>query len=445
MIDINLKKDEMFYAEQFSKMIQCPTVTRKGREAFAKLREAMQANCPLVWKNIEHVQLEEDALIFKWKGKSSDRPLVLMAHQDVVPADGKGWKEDPFSGNIHDGRIWGRGTMDDKNCVYMTMRAAEELLEDGFVPEQDIYFSYSDSEEQFGYGVLNAKQWFIDNNIKPNMVIDEGGSLAHAVIPKYMEKDVALIGCLEKGYVDAKFIAKGDGGHSSTPPKNTPIERLSKLVNYCMTHKLFKKKILKTAEYMLKGAADAMKKPYKGLLKQLWLIKPVLKCFAGKISPKIDAMLHTTIVFTMASGSSAPNVIPQEAYVNANLRLMPYDKLEDVKVKLEKIAAKFGCEVEFAKESRNACKPVDLTTDEFKMYANALKEVYPNMAVIPYVMTGGTDCRIMQDICDNAFRCAPCFLEIDQLNAMHADNESINIDSLCGGVKFFKYFMQIYK
>jgi len=445
MLDINLKKDEMFYAEQFSKMIQCPTITRNGREPFAKLREVMKTNCPLFWEKCELFQLEEDALLFRLKGKSSDKPVVLMAHQDVVPVVEEDWDEPPFSGNIHDGKIWGRGSMDDKNCVYITMRAAEELLEDGFVPEQDIYFSYSDSEERFGYGVAAAKKWFEEHNVKPNMVLDEGGSLVEPLIPKFMDRNCAMIGCLEKGYMDVKFVAKSDGGHSSTPPKNTPIERLSKLVNYCMSHKLFKVKALPLTTVMLKGAASAMKSPYKGLLNQTWLSKFFLKHFAGKINYKLDAMTRTTIVFTMSQGSVAPNVIPQEAYVLANLRLMPYDRMDDVKAKLEKIAKKFDCECEYTIDCRNACNPIDTTTEEFKMFTDSLEAVFPGIAIVPYIMTGGTDCRVMQELCDNAYRCAPCFLTMEQMNTMHAANENINISSILGGVKFFKYFMQIYK
>ena len=435
----------MFYAEQFSKMIQCPTITRNGREPFAKLREVMKANCPLFWEKCELFQLEEDALLFRLKGKSSDKPVVLMAHQDVVPVVEADWDEPPFGGNIHDGRIWGRGSMDDKNCVYVTMRAAEELLEEGFIPEQDIYFSYSDSEERFGYGVMAAKKWFEDHNIKPNMVLDEGGSLVEPLIPKFMDKNCAMIGCLEKGYMDVKFVAKSEGGHSSTPPTNTPIERLSKLVNYCMSHKLFKAKNLPITGDMLKGLASALKSPYKGILKQTWLSKFLFKHFAGKINSKLSAMTKTTIVFTMSGGSPAPNVIPQEAYVLANLRLMPYDRMDDVKAKLEKIAAKFGCECEYTIDCRNACNPIDTKTEEFKMFADSLEAVFPGIAIVPYIMTGGTDCRVMQDLCDNAFRCAPCFLTMEQMNTMHAANENINISSITGGIKFFKYFMQIYK
>ena len=140
-----------------------------------------------------------------------------------------------------------------------------------------------------------------------------------------------------------------------------------------------------------------------------------------------------------------PNVIPQEAFVLANLRLMPYDRMDDVKAKLEKIAAKFDCECEYTIDCRNACNPIDTKTEEFKIFTDSLEAVFPGIAIVPYIMTGGTDCRVMQDLCDNAYRCAPCFLTMEQMNTMHAANENINISSITGGVKFFKYFMQIYK
>ncbi len=151
------------------------------------------------------------------------------------------------------------------------------------------------------------------------------------------------------------------------------------------------------------------------------------------------------MVFTMSAGSHAPNVIPQEAWVNANLRFSPNDDAEKCIKKLEKIAKKFDCEIEVSDHTRNASPMVDLSSDSYKIFAEAVKKTYPDVAVVPYLMFGGTDCRIMQEIADTAIRCTPCKLSADQLGGMHASNENIDISSLGETVAFFRNFLTMYK
>lgn len=112
-------------------------------------------------------------------GQKHDRPLVLMAHQDVVPEeDPKGWKYPPYSGAIEEGKIWGRGAVDCKCMVFGSMVAANELINEGFVPEQDIYFCYGDDEENSGGSAIAEAKYLSETlGVKPVLVIDEGGGM----------------------------------------------------------------------------------------------------------------------------------------------------------------------------------------------------------------------------------------------------------------------------
>lgn len=432
-------KNQNGYVDSFRKLIQCPTVTDSGHEYFEAFHKVLDEEFPHVTATCEKIEIGRDVLLYKWKGKDSARPVVLMAHQDVVPALGGDWKYDPYSATVEDGKIFGRGTMDCKNTLFGTIQAVDELIEEGFVPEQDVYLSYSDCEETSGPGAEMARDWFKSQGIKPYVVVDEGGAIMRKFM-KQMTKDACLVGILEKGYADVKFIARGKGGHSSQPPKKTPIARLGALIDYCEKHTIFKPKMSKAAKAMVKGLGDVLSQPLKGVAKAFGG-----SCLIAKLAPKLAPsygrpMYATTMVFTMCEGASAPNVIPQDAWVNANLRFAPTDKSEDCFKKLRKIAKKFDCEMEISK-CREASPMVDLSSDGYKVFANAVKKTYPDVAVVPYLMFGGTDCRIMQEIATTAIRCTPCKLSMAQLGGMHASNENVDISSIGETVAFFKNFL----
>ncbi len=436
-------KNQNGYVDSFKRLIQCPTVTDSGHEYFAAFHKVLDEEFPNVTATCQKIEIGRDVLLYKWKGKDSARPVVLMAHQDVVPAVGGDWKYEPFSATVEDGKVFGRGAMDCKNTLFGTIQAVEELILEGFVPEQDVYLSYSDCEETSGPGAEMARDWFKSQGIKPYIVIDEGGAIIRKFM-KQMTKDACMVGILEKGYADVKFIARGKGGHSSQPPKNTPIARLGALVNYCEKHTVFKPKMSEPAKQMVKGLGGVLTQPLKGIAKLFGG-----SCLLAKLAPKVApsygmAMYETTMVFTMMDGATAPNVIPQEAWVNANLRFSPNDSSEKCFKKLRRIAKKFDCEMEVTK-CREASPMVDLNSDGYKTFAKAIRQTYPDVAVVPYLMFGGTDCRIMQEIAVTAIRCTPCKLSMEQLDGMHASNESVDISSIGETVQCFKTFLTMYK
>ena len=130
----------MGYAEKLSKMVAYDTTSHAGlhdRQRFLGFHKVLEELFPLVHEALEKTEIEGN-LLYKWSGKSSDKPIVLMSHQDVVPAEGT-WSHEPFSGDIADGKVWGRGAADTKASVMAFFQAVEELLAAGYVPEQDVY------------------------------------------------------------------------------------------------------------------------------------------------------------------------------------------------------------------------------------------------------------------------------------------------------------------
>lgn len=433
------------YAESLAKLVRVPTVTGSDRQNFALFRKVLAEEFPAVFRECEVIRPggeQSDALMFKWKGKSSSRPLVLMAHQDVVPAEGE-WKYPAFSGTVADGKVWGRGAMDCKNTLFATMRSVEELIEEGFVPEQDVYLSYSDNEETSGYGAKYCRDWLVAGGVKPAVAIDEGGAIVDSAFPG-MVKPLAMVGFIEKGYCDVKFVARSKGGHSSSPPKNTPFARLAAFINYCETHTVFKRRMSAPAKAMFVGMSDGLSGALRFVTKHAGFFAPLIVAVLPKLTPFGAALLGTTMTFTMAQGSGAPNVIPQEAYVVANLRLAPGDKAEECVEKLRRLAARYDIEAEVM-GCRDHTPVVDTESADFKYFTDTVKKVYPGIGASPYLIFGGTDCRTMQTITPCAIRCTPCKLSSEQLASMHAANENVDVEALVGAVNFFKTFVKGYK
>jgi|AGTN01.2.fsa_nt_gi Acetylornithine deacetylase/Succinyl-diaminopimelate desuccinylase and related deacylases len=428
--------DKYIYAEGLSKLVKIPTVTYSGDPVFAEFRKALEEVFPLVHKNLERARPFENALLYKWKGKSDKRPIILMGHQDVVPATEPDWKYPPFSGEIAEGKVWGRGSFDCKGTLYAELKAIEELLSEGYVPENDVYVSSSDAEEVSGPGASKTAEYLKERGVKPFYVIDEGGSIASDVFMG-IKRPYSIIGVYEKGYADVKFIARGAGGHSSTPPKATPIARLSAFVNDVEKHGYTKNKLDDVGERMLSSFGNDIKGALGFLLRHVKFFKPIIVRALPKVSGFGKALVSTTIVFTMSKGSDAPNVIPAEAYVIGNLRFSRHQNGAETYKILEKVAKKYGVEMKIL-NTRDASKITDMDGSAYKTVENAVKEYFPGAGVAPYVILGGTDSRYFEAICDNVIRYTPILIDNTQLKAMHAANENVDIDAIVKAVGFYK-------
>ena len=221
---------EREYAEKLSRMVAYETVSHPDDPELEKFRgfhKLLAELYPTVHEKLEKTEIDGNLLFF-WEGKNHDRPLVLMSHQDVVPAEGT-WEHAPFSGDIADGKVWGRGASDTKCSVMGFFQACEELLREGYVPEQDVYLSSSCTEEFAGPGGGKLVDELRRRGVKPFLVCDEGGGIISEPIGG-IHGNFAMLGVFEKGKADVKFTAKSTGGHASAPTANTPIARLSAFV-----------------------------------------------------------------------------------------------------------------------------------------------------------------------------------------------------------------------
>ena len=441
----NDEKRSNDYAQKLQKMIQVKTVSYRGKpdpDLFRQLHKVMEGLFPNVFEHCEKYDIDGNLLV-RYQGKHPEKqPIVLISHLDVVPAEGE-WTYPPFEGRIVDGKIHGRGSFDVKCGVFSFYQAVEELIKEGYEPECDIYLGSSCTEEIGGDGAAKLVKWFTDRKIRPFMVCDEGGTITEDPISG-VKGNFAVVGIFEKGYGDIKITAKGSGGHSSSPGKNTPIARLARFEAEIERKSPFEVRFTPAVEGMLENLAPYCDSfPLKMVFHNLWLFKPILKKVMPAISPQGAAMLQTTMCFTMQKGSDACNVIPQEAWVCANLRFIPFEGREASIAKVRQIAKKYDLEV----EEINCSDPsgsLDLEGPQFRMAKKAIETIFPGVCVLPYVVTGGTDSRFWDKYVDACVRFEPVNVSKDQLSKMHAIDENLNIDTLPLAVDYYKQiiFMQ---
>ena len=425
------------YAEKLSRMIQYETVSRPDtdlREKFLGFHRVLEELFPLVHARLEKTEIDGN-LLFRWPGKSPEKPLVLMSHQDVVPAEGE-WKYPPFSGTIAEGKVWGRGASDTKCSVMAFFQAAEELLEEDYVPENDVYLSSSCTEEWAGDGCPKLADEMERRGVRPWLVCDEGGGIITEPVGG-IHGNFAMVGVFEKGKVDVRLCARSQGGHASAPMKHSPAARLADFIHEAEHRRIFRRRMPPEVQAMFETLAPYASFPLKLVFGNMWLFRPLLLQVLPMISAQGGAMIRTTIAFTMLKGSDAYNVMPQEASLGANLRFIPHQGMEASLKILRKLAKKHKLEMEVFHAS-DCSAATDIHGEAFQTVQRVIGETFPGCAGSPYVMTGATDARNYERICDSVVRFAPVIYGPEQMRGMHGVNENIEANCLPGAVDFYR-------
>ena len=426
------------YGKRLSKLIQKETISYKNQTDISKFlafHEQLETLFPLLHKTCEKVVLD-GSLLFKWSSNGNHEPILFMSHHDVVEAGGV-WEHEPFSGDIDEtGRVWGRGTVDTKASLFCMLQAVEELIEAGHQPECDVYIASSCTEEWGGHGAPKTVEYLKSKGVKLAYLMDEGGMIIEEPIAG-VKGIYGMVGVLEKGYGDVKFIAKSNGGHASAPTKNTPLVRLGKFMADIEKKDPFKKIMNPTVTEMFRRVTPNMNFGMKVIFSNLWLFKGLLIKLLPSISAAAGAMLKTTLAFTTAKGSDGLNVLPQEAYVTGNMRFIPHQDAKESIDLVTKFAAKYDIEA-VSMDSFESCPVVEYESDAFKLVEEVASIVYPKVGICPYVMTGGTDAKFYRDLTPNCLRFAPLYIDNQQYGSIHGLNENISQGALTLGVDFYK-------
>jgi carboxypeptidase PM20D1 len=375
-------------------------------------------------------------LVYTWPGSDpSRRPIVLMAHHDVVPVtqgtEGD-WKHPPFDGVIADGAIWGRGTVDDKGSLVATFEALEALAASGFTPAASVIVVSGHDEEAGGSGAAAAAQLLAARGVQAEFVLDEG----MAVVADFplLGRPVALVGVAEKGYATMRVTAKATGGHSSAPPPETGVETLARAV-LAITGDSFPMRFEGPAAAMVRAVAPEAGFALRMAAANAWLFGPLLVRQIGA-TPAGAATLHTTIAPTMLRGSPKENVLPQDATAWINYRIAPGSTSAEV---LERArAATRGLEVDLAWESPPYDPPPVSSTDSqaWQWIASAAARG-GELPVAPALVTATTDSRHMTGIARDIYRFQPIVVSVQDFRMVHGTNEHLTLENLARLTRFY--------
>ncbi|MCJ7693937.1 MAG: M20 family peptidase [Anaerolineaceae bacterium] len=419
-------------------------------EAFKGLHRLFKKLYPLLHDTLSLELINKYSLLYTWQGKNPELdPIMLTSHLDVVPAletEDSRWRHDPFSGDIADGYIWGRGSLDVKNGVVGIMEAVTNLLKSGYQPERTIYLAFGHDEEISGINgakVIAAK--LEERGVHLACLLDEGGSIMQGFLDG-IDAPVGMVGISEKGFISLKLSVKTKGGHSSMPPATTAIGRLALSVaaleaNPFPAH-------LDIVQFLMSYLGKELSFTQRMAFANTWLFGGMLKRKLAQANTT-NAMMRTTTAPTIFNAGDTDNVLPVDAEAVVNFRILPGDTLRDVYEKVVAVIDDEQVEVKPLKaetlESDYGWDPTpvaDTEAEPFITLKNLIEAAFPGVLAAPYLVLGGTDARHYRNICQNAFRFSPVFLNKEELKSVHGVNERLSIENCGRMVAFYMAYIE---
>jgi carboxypeptidase PM20D1 len=379
------------------------------------------------------------SLLYTWPGRDrAAKPILLMAHQDVVPvAPGTegGWHAQPFAGEIRDGFVWGRGTWDDKGNLMAILEAVELLAAQGFEPRQTIYLAFGHDEENGGtQGAKAIAALLARRGVRLDFVIDEGLLITDGILPG-LASPAALIGVAEKGSATLTLTATEAPGHSSMPGPRSAIGALAAALAK-LERSPMPAAIRGVPAQMLETLAPEMSGLKRVALSNLWLFGPLVT--AGlEGSPATNAMLRTTTALTVVRGGNKENVLPGEAVALVNFRLLPGDRIERIVDHARRTIHDDRIRIEVAPGSSEASAVAATDSASFRLLDRTVRELFPGVVVAPGLMIGGSDSRHMAAIADNVYKFSPVRARREDLPRFHGTDERISIANYAELIRFY--------
>jgi carboxypeptidase PM20D1 len=433
--------------EKLQALVRIPTVshrdpTRVDTAAFDDFVETLAELFPLLHEHLELTRISTHGLLFRWAGATADRPVVLMAHLDVVPVVGT-WQHDAFAAEIveHEGEqvIWGRGTLDDKGCLAGICEAVEALLADGFAPAQDVWLSFGCDEEIMGQAARAAVDELDRRGVRPWFVLDEGGAIASEAFPG-VAAPVGVVGVTEKGATSIELRVQGRGGHASTPARMGPTARLARAITRLDRSPMPASLPAPTIELFRRLAPHAAL-PLRPVLANAARLRPALTRVLLAAGPETAAMTRTTFAITTLSGSPAINVIAATAKAGVNIRVMVGDSVADVLSHVRTAVDDDEVHVDIIEE--DAASPVSPVDDDaFRLLETTIGEVFPDAVPAPYVMMAATDSRHFTAICERVYRFAPFRMTKAQRESIHSYDEHLGVQAFLDGITWYRRLIE---
>jgi len=460
-----MSHDAQTLADRLSQLVQVPTVTPPDAgpltpgtaRVFDDFHALLREFYPTLFAAAEITGVGRAGLLLclvgagDGTGATSLGPVLLMAHQDVVPAptddwETAGWTHPPFAGVVSDGEdgltVYGRGALDDKGALLTLLEAVEDLLGEGWHPHHDLYLSLGGDEESDGPSAMAAIAELESRGVKPTLVVDEGGAITTGVVPG-LTRQVAVVGVAEKGVVNLEVSVSADPrkpAHSSTPPRHSPTAALGRALA-ALERNPHPAALDDIAVRMFTELAPYVSGPLKPLLGRADQLRPVLARVFPYAGAELAAMVRTTTTATMLTGSSAPNVLASRATAIVNMRVATSSTVADAVRHVEKVvhrAVGSALTVEVRILEGHEPTPASPFDERWDAIGNAVAASYPDALTVPYTMLGASDARHAARIASAVYRISPLFMTAAQRASVHGVDERVTADSLVRGVRFYR-------
>jgi carboxypeptidase PM20D1 len=394
---------------------------------------------PLSDSLLNHQIFNEFSHLYEWRGSNTElKPIVLMGHIDVVPiASPDKWSVEPFGAEIKDGKIWGRGTIDDKFSVIGIMEAVEMLLKEDFQPERTIYLAFGHDEEVGGdFGAVAMVEHLKSKGIEAEYVLDEGYAITQKLIPG-IDTDVAMIGIAEKGSTTIEFTVDMEGGHSSQPSPETAIDVLAKAIS-----RLKEEPMEATLSEAMQGFMNQLG-PEMGFVNKMAfanksLFKPIIIATYEGASNAGNALIRTTTAPTIFEAGIKENVIPTTARALVNFRIIPGQTAEDVMEHCLAVMDDERVKAKFYGFNTNPSPVSPMDSWGYETINRSIKQVFEATFTAPNLVIAATDSRHFSPISKNIYRFVPYHINEQNINTFHGIDEHILVEDYKNAIRFYR-------
>ncbi len=434
-------KNDSLLAEHLAGAIRIRTVSYQDstprRAALAELHAYLERTFPRTHATLGHEVVGDANLLFTWAGTDTTlEPIVMMSHLDVVPVEPgseRAWTHPPFSGDIADGFIWGRGAVDDKAGVLSLLEAVEALVGEGVRPRRTVFLAFGADEEVIGRGATDIIAVLRSRGVHPLVAIDEGSFVLRGVVPG-TSRPVGLIGIAEKGYASAELTVEGTGGHSSMPPPQTAVGVLAHAIDQLESHPM-RPRLNDASAAMFEQVGRELELPYRIVMANLWLTRPLLLRVMSR-SPTTNATIRTTTAPTVIQGSPKDNVLPIRARAIVNFRIIPGETPDDVLRHVRNTVDDSRVAIALT-GTRSPPSPVSSTSSaSYLTLARTIRAFEPDAIVGPSLVIAATDARHYGGYARDVYRFLPVPIGPDDLARIHGTNERVGVHDYARAVAF---------
>ncbi len=406
---------------------------------FVLFNQFLEDSYPLIHEELEHKTFNEFSHLYKWNGNDPTlKPVVLMAHLDVVPiASLRKWTVHPFTQGVQNDTIYGRGAMDDKGALIELLEATEQLLREGKQPIRTIYLSLGHDEEIGGIrGAISIAKYLKDQGVEAEFILDEGMAITERMVPG-LDQQLAFIGVAEKGFTTIELRVDMDGGHSSQPAKETAIDVLASAVSKVKNNPM-PLHMTDAMRGFMKQVGPEMEFKIKMIFANPGLFKSVLLDQYQNSSNAGNALVRTTTSPTIFQAGIKENIIPTYAKASINFRIIPGETTEDVMAHVIKVINDDRVQLSFGAFDSNPSPISPSEGTAYDIINRSIKESFGGIMTSPNLVIGATDARHFTDISPNIYRFAPYHINPENLACFHGIDERLPVSDFENGIRFYR-------